>query len=131
MYKHYVKEFPYLNLVLVRFLPRTSTSCATGQHWSTWEALTTMQHNHSHRAAPPTGQTSQERAKCPISATIHSLDSLWKRDPAPFSDPLLPSRYRRGEGDGGVGRGKLKKKKKRDTRVPPPATASTNRRDRR
>lgn len=30
---------------------RTSTSCATGQHWSTWGALTTMQHNHSRRAA--------------------------------------------------------------------------------
>jgi len=32
-------------------LCRTSTSCATGQRWSTWGALTTMQHNHSHRAA--------------------------------------------------------------------------------
>ncbi|MEQ2164719.1 hypothetical protein GOODEAATRI_009655, partial [Goodea atripinnis] len=31
----------------------TSTSCATGQHWSTWEALTTMQRNHSHRSSFP------------------------------------------------------------------------------
>lgn len=57
-----------------------------------------MQHNHSHRAAPPTGQASQERAKCPISATIHSLDSLWKRDPALLSDPASSERREGGEG---------------------------------
>lgn len=115
-----MKELTYLNLVLLRFLPRTSTSCATGQRWSTWEALTTMQHNHSHRAAPPTGQTSQERAKCPISATIHSLDSLWKRDPAPFSDPPSPP----GTGERGGGRGgregQTQEKEKRDTRFSRP-----------
>lgn len=109
--------------------PRTSTSCATGQRWSTWEALTTMQHNHSHRAAPPTGPTSQERAKCPISATIHSLDSLSKRGPALLSDP--PSSYRRGEGAEGSG-GAKKEKRKRDTRAFCPGNwLQTNRRDRR
>lgn len=100
----------------MHFLPRTSTSCATEQRWSTWEALTTMQHNHSHWAAPPTGQTSQERAKCPISATVHSLDSPWKRDPALLSDP--PSSYRRGGGAGGSRGDKLKKKKKKGQALP-------------
>lgn len=43
------------NVLIVFFLLlyRTSTSCATGQHWSTWGALTTMQRNHSHRAPSP------------------------------------------------------------------------------
>lgn len=76
-----------------------------------------MQHNHSHRAAPPTGPTSQERAKCPISATIHSLDSLSKRGPALLSDPPLRLPERRG--CGGVGRGKKRKKKKGHARFPP------------
>lgn len=39
--------------VVFLLLYRTSTSCATGQHWSTWGALTTMQRNHSHRAPSP------------------------------------------------------------------------------
>lgn len=57
--------------LLPLLLCRTSTSCATGRRWSTWEASTTMQHNHSRRAGSP-GLTSQECVKCPISATIPS-----------------------------------------------------------
>lgn len=89
---------------------RTSTSCATGQHWSTWGALTTMQHNHSGPSSLP-GQTSQECAKCPISATIHSLDPL-KTHHHPPPPPAT------GEGGGG----------ERDT-LSVPATGSTNHRD--
>lgn len=58
--------------LLPLLLCRTSTSCATGRRWSTWEASTTMQHNHSRRAGSP-GLTSQECVKCPISATIPLL----------------------------------------------------------
>lgn len=70
--------------VFFLLLHRTSTSCATGQHWSTWGALTTMQRNHSHRAPSPV-RPLRECAKCPISAAIQSLDP-------PQSPP--PPRYK-------------------------------------
>lgn len=68
--------------LLPLLLCRTSTSCATGRRWSTWEASTTMQHNHSRRAGSP-GLTSQECVKCPISATIPSSPAPAPPRPAP------------------------------------------------
>jgi len=35
----------HMSKALWLFVPRTSTNCATGLLWSTWEALITMQHN--------------------------------------------------------------------------------------
>lgn len=78
--------------LLPLLLCRTSTSCATGRRWSTWEASTTMQHNHSRRAGSP-GLTSQECVKCPISATIPS-------DPTPAL-PRPASKPRPQPGGGG------------------------------
>lgn len=97
---------------------RTSTSCATGQRWSTWEALTTMQHNHSHQAAPPTGQTNPSGA-CQVSHLSHH-PLTWlpfqTRPCPPLRPPLqLPERG----GCGGVGRGNKKKKIKGHARFLP------------
>lgn len=59
------REFCSDVLTAVLCPPRTSTSCATGPLWSTWGALTTMQHNHSHRAA------SRASGECQVSHPSH------------------------------------------------------------
>lgn len=100
-----------LTFLLLRLYSRTSTSCATGQHWSTWGALTTMQHNHSSRAASLV-KPLRSVPSVPFQPPSTHLTPLKPDTPTPTPTP--PS-YRGGGGES-------------DT-LSVPATGSTNHRD--
>lgn len=82
-----------LTILLVR---RTSTSYATGPHWSTWGALTTMQHNHSRRAASPV------RPLRSVPSVPSQPPSTHLIPPRPPSKPDTPLPFATGVGVGGA-----------------------------
>ena len=79
---------------------RTSTSCATGQHWNTWGALTTMQHNHSHRAAS-------------LVKPLRSVPSVPSQPPSTHLTPSNPNPSPAATGGGGRRKGRALRTRRR------------------